>query len=294
MKRLIYIYFLLCCTKITMAQSTDSVVQYRMVESAFTDKSKSTTDKRHYEYLPMRMQAGDVALIEFTSGDFVTALMVRDSLGHQGIKEDDTTFFKAVGSKIILPFKAPADGPYYFVFMTRLPGKTGKFKAHIFHYNAHNNRISNTSSFCDKLKYITGNSYTGFEFLKDKEKKDGGFDPSITLLPGTSNQISHDLGDSYTSSFAPTKDLEGMKKKFDELERDINACLTDHTKKVYTQETIPEFEKKNFVRKVEFTLTGTYPYDLNSTHALGGVKDIVVLRLDKDGIGQYRLRVEID
>ena len=297
MKRLGYLFILLCCINHTIAQNTDSIVQYRFIESAFTEKSKSTTDKRHYEYFPLNMRAGDIALIEYTSTDFVEALMVRDSLGHQGVKEDDTTFFKTIGSKITLPFKAPADGPYYFVFMTKEPKKTGKFQAHIFIYNSRNNHISTNSSFCEKLKYITGNSYTGFEFLKDKEQQGvmgSYFTSTINLLPGSVNQVNHDMGDSYSCNFPSSADLAGLKKKFDDLEHNISSCLPDHKKKVYTPETLPDFEKKNFVRKVEFTLSGSYPKDLNGIHALSGIKDRVILQLDKDGANKYRLKVEIE
>ena len=297
MKRLVYLFILLCYVNHTIAQSSDSIIQYRLIESSFTEKSKSTTDKKHYEYLPLNLHAGDIVLIEYTSTDFVEALMVRDSLGHQGVKEDDTTFFKAIGSKITLPFKAPSDGPYYFVFMTKLPNKTGKFKAEIFIYNSQKNHISTKSSFCDKLKYITGNSCTGFEFIKDKEQKGAMgsfFTSTINLLTDATNKVTHDMGDSYTCSFPSSSDLAGLKKKFDDLERNIGNCLTDHKKKVYTLDKLSDVDKKNFVRKVDFTLSGSYAKDLNGSHMLSGIKDRVVLQLEKDGANKYRLKVEIE
>jgi hypothetical protein len=243
------------------------------------------------------MRAGDQVLIEYTSTDFVEALMVRDSLGHEGVKEDDTTFFRALGSKIDLPFKAPADGPYYFVFLTKEHNKTGKFKAHIFHYNVHNNHITSASPLCEKLKYIISNSSTGFEFLKDQEQQDkvsSSFTTTINLLPGATCRISHDMGDSYTATLPPSKDMAGMKKKFDDLEHSITACLSDHKKKVFALDEMEGADKKTFVKKVEFSLAGTYPKDLNAFHALSGLKDKVVLQLDKDSKGNYLLKLEID
>jgi hypothetical protein len=241
------------------------------------------------------MHAGDMVLIEYTSSDFVTALMVRDTLGHQGVKEDDTTLFKATGSKILLPFKAPAEGTYYFVFMTRFPSKVGKFKASIFIYNSHNNHINPKSTFCEKLKYVTSSSYTGFEFLKDKEKQDKGnsyFTSSVEIIPGVPAQLNHDMGDTYTCSYPPSADLAGLKKKFDELERNMTACLTDHKKKVFKIEEMSDIEKRDFVKKVEFTLNGSYPKDLNALHAIAAMKDKVILELAKQGT-KYSLRVEI-
>ena len=297
MKLVVFLFILLSTISCGYAQKNDSVVQYKLIESGFTDKSKLTTDKKHYEYTMIRMRAGDEALIEYTSTDFVEAIMVRDSLGNEGTKEDDSTLFKAIGSKIILPFKAPADGPYYFVFMTKDHYKTGKFKAHIFHFNTRNNHITTASTFCDKLKYITGNSYTSFEFLKDKEEQgtvNSYFTTTVNLLPGATSFITHDMGDSYTATLPASKDLVLMKKKFDELEHSITACLADHKKKIYTMDEMTSVEKKTFVRKVEFTLNGSYAKDLNATHALNGLRDKVILQLDKDTKDGYRLKIEVD
>lgn len=287
----------LCCIARVMGQSKDSVIQYRTISGSFDNKSRSTTDKRHYEYMPISMHAGDVALLEYSSTDFVTALMVRDSLGHQGIKEDDTTFFRAMGSKITLPFKAPADGPYYFVFLTKLPQKTGKYSVHIFYYNAHNNHVTSASPFCDKLKYITSSSYTAFEFLKGNELRgpgSGSFTAMVNLLPGTTGVISSDMAADYTAAFPASADLAGIKKKFEELDKSISTCLADHIRKVQTAESLSDFDKKNFVSRITYTLGGSYPKDLNGSHALANMKDRVVLWLDKDGAGKYRLKVVVE
>ncbi len=297
MKFSFYLCLMLLSYAVSDAQSTDSVIQYRSLEADITEQSAAMTDNRRYEYVPVNMTLGDVAYIVYSSKDYVVALGVRDSAGHEGIKEDDPALFKSIGSKIKLPFKAPASGPYYFVFTSKEPGKTGHFKVSIFYYNNRVNKITNQSSFCDKLKYIAASSVTGFEFLKYKEKQgaiNSYFEPSVSLLPAQSIGIFHSSTDSYHCVVEKSGDLEDLKKKYEVLESDIQGCLTDHEKKDFTEETVYGFQKKDFVSMVEFTLAGSPPGDLNIGHILRPVRDKVILQLSKDGADKYRLSLDVE
>jgi hypothetical protein len=299
MKNLLSIVLLSVLTHFAFAQArpagNDSAVQYREMNAELTEKSELTTDKRHYEYIPIRMAKGDVALVIYESSDYIVALAVRDSAGREGLKEDDGMFFKTIGSTVTLPFKATEQGNYFFVFTSKEPGKTGKFKVKLFYYNKANDRISNSATFCEKLKYLTQYAYTGFEFIKGQERKGiiSTFPPAFDLLPDARNEITHNIGDAYRSVYTATTDLDGLNKKFDELEKNIGNCVYGLNKKVYTLETAAEYEKKDFVRKVEFTSPGKHPQDINSNHLLSSITARIILKLEKSGTDKYQLKLDI-
>jgi hypothetical protein len=290
-----FLFIILFGTKCAMAQSDDSLIQFRTMETSLSEKSKQTPDNKYYEYLSTKVIAGDIVIIDYTSDDYAVTLGVSDSFGHQRMIQSDTTAGK--GKRITFPFMAPATGKYNLLFTSKEPGKTGKFKVSMFYYNSHLKKIAGTSSFCDKLKFVTSMSYVGFEFLKAKLEKgiDGPyFEPSVAIIPQTKIAITHKQGDKYHCVADSSADLKTLKKKFEDLEREMSTCLADHKKKVFTKATIDETERKNFVMKTEFTLPGTYPTDLNAPHALLNIKDKVTLRLDKDGAKSYKLVIDVE
>ncbi len=297
MRKSVIICILLISNLFALAQSSDSVIIHRVLTSALTEKSGVLPEKMRFEYLTLRMEAGDIALVVYESTDYVVALGVNDSLGHQVFKADDPMFFKTIGSKIILPYTADAAGPRNFYFTSKDPDKTGKFKVNLFYYNKALNKINDNSPFCEKLKYICSNSPTRFEFLKGQSGRgilNNYFQPTINILPNTAPKISHNTGDYYRCRVESSSELEGMKKRYDELESQISVCLTNHATKVYTIDSVYDFEKKDFIRKVEFSLKGAYPSDLNGNHILSEVIDKVILSLSKDGDDKYLLLLQIE
>lgn len=297
MKQLLILVCSLLTTCAAMGQSNDSVVQQKVMEAALTEKSKQTADKRYFEYLPIRMAIGDVALVVYESSDYVVTLGVRDSSGHEGSKEDDPVAFSTLGSRVTMPFKAPASGAYFFIFTSKEPLKTGKFKVRLYYFNSVLNKVISTSPFCDKLQYIARNAYTGFEFLKYEERKgaiSSYYTPTVQLLPGCDSRIIHYTGDSYQCTVGTAVNADALKQRFEDLEATVAACLPDHDKKIITNKNLFDYERKTFVRRTEYVLPGVIAGDLNTQHELSSIKDKVVIRIDKTADNMYALRLDIE
>ncbi|MFI5195586.1 MAG: hypothetical protein ACHQD8_00715 [Chitinophagales bacterium] len=279
------------------AQGSDEAIQAKLLNGELTESSKINSDKKYYESFPVQMNVGDMLLIVCTSTDFVVGVGISDANGFLNRKEDDPKFFKTIGSKVTVPFKCKNSGTYNIVLSSKDAGAKGHFQAKLFYYNSTANKVNSNSSFCDKVKFIIANSPSGFEFLKSSDKPGimGSFyDPNFYLFPGAYTKINTSSGCQYNCTVESSTDLESLKRKYDDLLSNLNTCLTGHSKKGYTPETVYDFEKKDFIRKAEFSLPGTNPVDVNSNHSLASVVDKIILRLDKDGADKYKLRIEVD
>ncbi len=291
MKQILCILSALLLTTIGYAQYSDDIIQAKALDGELKEKGQVSSDVRYRMSVPVQMAAGDQLLIECKSTEFVLGIGISDATGFQTRKEDDPMFFKSIGSKLTIPFNCKKSGAYNIVIYAKQEDAKGHFNAKIFYYNSGANKVSSSSSFCDRLKFIIANSPSGYQFINAGS---AGFmyKPSFYLFPGTYSTIFTNTGGQYLCTVANTTDQGSLNRKFDELESNLASCLVGHKKNIYTSETVNESEKKDFIRRVEFYLPGTNPVDINSGH-INNIVDLIVLRLDKDGADKFKLRIEV-
>lgn len=263
------------------AQNIDSVVQYTYMKNALTERSRFFDSGRYAYYLPIRMHKDDFMYFLYESRDYVGSVYVRDSSLKGGIwKHDDSSLFAPLGSKIKMPFKAPFTGIYYFILTTKDARTLGKFGIHLFYFDSKTTICTSESPFARKLRYITQHANTGFEFLKEKEGKDGlgrYFQPSVKLLSDGYNQIVSEPTETYLANYAPFKSLKQAKNKFNDLALMIAEALPDHV-----SSEVKKTDDGN-AKEMEFVLKGDFKKDINSLHFAGGFKSKVILTLKPDG-----------
>ncbi len=296
MKQLALAAFLLCLAFSASAQ-TDSVIQYRKFDAALSDHSPVMDENRRYDYIPIVLQAGDMLHVRCHSEAFVAALIIRDSTGvHQVQQVDDPMMFKTIGSTIEATFKATETAPVFIIVTTKDARKMGDYTLEVAYYNAHLNKVSSSSPFCDKLKYILQHSTTSFIFLRSSEAREGfgkSYDASIQLFSDGKNELFSAAGDSYTSTTSFGTDLQAAQAYFGKLEKEIAACVPGFTKTVTKIEDVSEALKEYFVREVEYEQKGQHNWDMNSWHYAAKAKNIISLKINKSSSGTYKVDMNI-
>jgi hypothetical protein len=265
------------------------------LEGEITDKSDVMDGKRHYVHMPLQMEAGDMLHVVYHSKDFVTALIIRDSSGSNQVQKiDDPMMFDVLGSEAEGTYKAEVTGTAYMVFTTKDLDKTGKFKVELLYYSARANKITSSSSFCSKVKYVAENSTSNFVFLRGKKTEGFGtsYEPSVKVFANKSNNIREAGGGISYSADEQFTDEQEATAEFDRLEKELMQCLTGYTKTVYTKETMSDFEKKYYTRKIGFVLKGKNDWDLNTIHPLSKMKNEVELYLEPSS-GKYEVQISI-
>ncbi len=291
MRSIFYLFAAVLLSNLTFAQQASNVIDSRVIESQLSDKSMTTSENKYSESYPLKMAVGDILLVSVKSSEFVVGIGIKDETGYQSRREDDPLFFKSIGSKQDITFKCRKTGYYYVVIYAKEVGATGKFKAIMYTLNNLLNTVTSSSPFCEKVKFIISNSCNRFAFIKSEKASSGFFsEPTLYLFPGTYTKI---LNDTYSNVVETSTDLESLKRKFDDLEKQLESCLVGHKKKVYTVDEIYSSEKSNFVYKTQYYLEGSNPADLNSSHILGKKVDDVILELVKVDADKYKIRLEI-
>ena len=297
MKNYLFLITALFFSSFCIAQGGDEAIQSRLFNGELTASSKVNSDNRYYESIPVQMNAGDMLLVVCSSADFVVGIGISDASRFLDRKEDDPMFFKSIGSKMTIFFKCKEKGAYNIVSYGKDAGAKGHYEAKLFYYNSTANKANNSSPLCDKIKFVISNSPSGFEFLKATDQAGNigfYFNSNFYLFPGNYTKLITNSGARYTCTVENSADLESQKTKYDDLVSTLNTCLTGHNKKEYTIDDIYETEKKDFIRRTEFSLPGTNPVDINTRHTLSNVVDKIILSLDKNGADKYILRLEID
>jgi hypothetical protein len=298
MKKITAICLCLCMAFIHSAFAVgDSVIQYRNISGSLTASSEKSEDGHYYAYVPIRMAKGDIARFQYKSTDYITAFFIRDSAGHSDGQADDPLMFKSLGSSLSVPFRAPETNYYYFIFTTKESGATGKYNVDIFYYNSNANTVTNTSSFCDKLKFLLENDPANFEFVKGAAKSSvmmKRYQSDISLdLEGASEIRDVTTGFAYRIEWKETEDLSLAQKKYDEMVNRIAACVPNAKKKVYTVDMVGDVFKNDFVARTDFEEPGQTPGDMQAMHGMINVKWKISINLEKAGAGKYQLKLEI-
>lgn len=290
---------LLCVTGFAAAQTSKLVFAHQHSDAAFDATSKKLPGGKYYEILQVPFEAEDAAFFVYRSDDFRVVFGVQNEAGQSKLIHDKKAFVKNVTSSVKTPFRPPSPGNYTFVFTTRDSAAMGKFSVDVYMYRKNNDKVRNEgSTFGNKLNYLIGQRFLGFEFVKLSRAMGFGvenFNPTVMLFDDAKCQISDlDGQTSYDCSFPTFTNLDDANKKLEELEAATSAALPgSFIKKITTVDNY--VEKARFVRAVRFTEPGLLPFDRDPLHVIDKVKnrvDIKILKGKKPG--EYELTYEIN
>jgi hypothetical protein len=223
---------LLCFVSLAFGQAPNQPFLHQRFDAEFTTASTQTGDGKYFQSLAAPFEVGDAAFIVYRSNDFVVLLGVQDTLGRISLKQDERVFNKTKGSILKLPFRPPFKGNYNVIFSTKEKGATGKFSLDLYLYRKRADRVRNTATtgFSDKLKYLLGQKFLGYEFVKLSQSESfigANFVPTVKLFNDAECKISVMSGSStYACNFPDYTDLAAANKKFDELEAATPQHLT--------------------------------------------------------------------
>lgn len=264
----------------TFAQ--DTVIQYQTFSSELKTKSQKTPEDKYFNYITMRLEAGDGLLIIYKSRDYITELVVQDSIGTSSKTDDNGVSFSSSGSKIIFPFQSANQMLYYIAFSSKDKDKTGKYDVRLVHYNHSIDRINDAGPFCDKLYSIIRHAQFNFEFIKKSEIQNN-FTTTLSLFPGKESLIKKGKSPAYTCIALKTTDKAEADKALHSTDSLITTCLRGY-EKTTTTSVEPE---------IRYRLEGNDENDINSNHAFVNMKAEVYLRMHKAG-NMYFLEVIVD
>lgn len=293
--------FLLCLTGIAFAQVNNSPFLHQRFDSELTAASKKTTEGKYYQNLTVPFDAGDVGYIILRSADFMVLAGFQDTTGNVSVRQDEAKTLKATGSELKLPIRTPFSGMFNLIFSTKEAGVTGKFSVDLYLYRKKYDRVRNTATtpFSDKLKYLIGQKFLGFEFVKQSAISSifvRNYAPTVKLFEDADCQISElDGSTSYECRFTYTS-LDAVNKKFDELEKATETSIGPAYKKhVYTSAHYSGEEKERFVREVNFVESGLLPVDIDPIHLGLKRKSFLSLKITTTSKpGQYNFTYMID
>jgi hypothetical protein len=281
MRYLLFSFYLLVALPL-LSSAQDTVIQYRTFSSELKTKSQKTPEDKYFNYITMRLEAGDGLLIIYKSRDYVTELVVQDSIGTSSKTDDNGISFSSSGSKIIFPFQSMTQMLYYIAFSSKEKDKTGKYDVRMVHYNHIIDMINDASPFCDKLYSIIRHAQFNFEFIKKGEVQNN-FNTTLSLFPGKESLIKKGKTPAYTCMALKTTDKTEADKALRSTDSLITTCLKGY-EKTTTASVEPE---------IRYRLEGNDENDINTNHAFVNIKAEVFLRMHKAG-SMYFVELVID
>ncbi|MEO7216293.1 hypothetical protein [Mucilaginibacter sp.] len=292
---------LLCFVSFAFAQAQNQPFLHQRFDAEFTAASTQTSDGKYYQSLTIPFDPGDAAFIVYRSGDFSVLLGVQDTLGRISLKQDERVFSKTTGSGLKLPFRPPFAGIYRLLFSTKDKGATGKFSIDLYLYRKGADRVRNTAStvFGDKLQYLQGQKFLGYEFVKLSQSESfmgANFVPTVKLFDDAECKIEVISGSAtYACTFPTYTDLAAANAKFDALQAATRSILpVAYGLGVNRADNFTGKTKEHFVRGVVFTETGRLPYDVDPMQKITNIKHMVTISLNSNKPGEYTLTYDLD
>nr|WP_294941803.1 hypothetical protein [uncultured Mucilaginibacter sp.] len=292
---------LLCFVSFAYAQTANQPFLFKHFDAEITTASSQTSDGKYYQPIPIPFAVGDMAFIVYRSNDFSVLVGVQDTLGRVSLKQDNKVFDKAKGSQLLLPFRPPFKGNFNFLFSTKDKGATGKFSLDLYLYRKKADwvRKAANASFSDRLNYLLGQKFLGFELVKLAQTEGfmANFTPTVKLFDEADCKIKLFSGSTtYGCTFPAFTDLAAVNKKFEELEAATRSILpAAYGRSKNTEANFSGKAKERFVRDVIFTETGELPFDVDPMQKITGIKHMITISVHKNTVsGEYELTYDLD